>query len=134
MKGKGTKGTAATPLLTDAMAAPGKLGALEPSFLGSGRRETALARRRLKGTHTAVVAAYRRDLKRRHKLLVRLKSFDAEIVAGAVDCLNSRTAAALWLTRPQYSLNGLVPVEMKIIPRTKAEILHVLGRIEHGVF
>ncbi len=88
----------------------------------------------LRETRAAVVAAFKRDLMHRSKFLVLLKSFDAENVARTVTCLNSRAAAASWLTRPQHGLNGLVPVKMKIDSRTKAQILNLLGRIEHGVF
>lgn len=82
----------------------------------------------------AVADAYKMDLIRRRRLLIRLKAFDAEIVARAFYCLGSHEGAALWLTRPQRGLKGRVPVELKMIPIRKAEILHLLGQIEHGVF
>jgi len=81
-----------------------------------------------------VAAAFERDIKRRDRLAIRLRDFDTEIISKAVECFKSHAAAALWLTRPQYGLNGCIPVQIKITPRTKEEILSLICRIEHGVF
>jgi hypothetical protein len=86
-----------------------------------------------KRIRAGVVAAFKADLVRRRKLLVLLKSFDREIIARAVACFNSPAGAAFWLTHPQYGLNGRIPVEMQIGPRTKAEFLTLLARIHYGV-
>lgn len=80
-----------------------------------------------------VAAAFERDIERRKRLLLRLRDFDVEIISRAVECFQSYAGAASWLTRHQYGLNGRIPVKIEIEPRTKKEILKLIGRIDRGV-
>jgi hypothetical protein len=83
--------------------------------------------------HLAVVTALKMGISFKSRLLDRLKSLDPEIVARAVSCFDSPAGAASWLTRPQYGLNGLIPVEMPRTAATKRELMKLLTRIDYGV-
>ena len=79
-----------------------------------------------------VVAAFEADLALRSKLLAKLKVFDLEIIATAIECFGSAEGAMAWLTHPAHDLRGKIPIEMKIGKRVKSRIILLLRMIEHG--
>lgn len=93
------------------------------------RRLTPLPAKAAEKTRNAAVAAFRADLSRRRKRIALLKSFDPELVAFAVYCLYTVAGAASWLTRPQPELHFAIPVEMKMDPHSKTELVNLLASI-----
>lgn len=81
-----------------------------------------------------LIAAARRHLATERRAVSLLIKVAPEILTAAIGCFESHEAAARFLVCPSPSLGDRIPAEVALTLHGKTELLHLLGRIEHGVF
>jgi len=63
-------------------------------------------------------------------LVISLK----QVIQQAITVLEDEDHASHWLKTPRSYFNGAMPLSLIITEEGTAEVLDLLGRIEHGVF
>jgi putative toxin-antitoxin system antitoxin component (TIGR02293 family) len=58
----------------------------------------------------------------------------ARVAAEAEDVLGARENAGQWLQKPNRALGGVAPLDLLDTDLGAAEVVTILGRIEHGVY
>ena len=58
----------------------------------------------------------------------------ARVLKQAEDVFGGRTPARNWLRKPNRALGGRKPADLLKTSEGAADVLAVLGRIEHGVY
>lgn len=66
------------------------------------------------------------------KMLDRLREIDPEVAARAVYVFDDQTDAALWLTKPVITLNGITPLQA-LAKGKREDVLRVLNGILYGL-
>ncbi|KAF0245520.1 MAG: putative toxin-antitoxin system antitoxin component [Planctomycetota bacterium] len=56
----------------------------------------------------------------------------AQVVGRAAEVMESPAGGRQWLAAPQYGLGGRTPLSLLRTEAGTSEVLHLLGRIEHG--
>lgn len=72
-----------------------------------------------------------RRLERCRKYIARI---DKEVFDAGMSCFGSPKALMLWLGQPAYGLGGKVPIRIMCSGKGRAEVVNLLGRIDHGVY
>jgi putative toxin-antitoxin system antitoxin component (TIGR02293 family) len=90
--------------------------------------------RRLRSKVDGVTAAFDRAVARHSAMRDRLAGLDAEVLLAAIDCLGSAERAADWLTGPELALDGEVPLDVAGTDAGKDRVLHLLRRLDLGMF
>lgn len=83
-----------------------------------------------------IIAAVERRQRVRAKRIAKLDSCDLEVIKRAVAVFESPQAAGSWLieeTDEAVGLHGKAPIDLLATTDGRQTVLHLLGRIEHGI-
>jgi hypothetical protein len=85
------------------------------------------------GIHCAYVELYRAQTQKHLDRMGALMNLNGRIAEAALETFESGRGALNWLTSPEISLRGRVPIEVARTKKGAKEVLVLLKRIDYGI-